>query len=105
MALTESDKRRFDEDQAMGDAIKKLEAEVKRLEQTRRDACEREMRITRNWCDEITGYEDKIERLTALLKGCEIGGCWCPAGIGRPSFSSHSDHCKATQKELGQKAP
>ncbi len=50
-------------------------------------------------------HEDKIERLQALLKGCKLGSCWCPMGIDRLGFRTHTKHCLTVQKELGQKAP
>jgi len=41
-------------------------------------------------------------KLRELLEGCKKGSCWCPAGIGRPGFSTHTAHCLAVQEEMGQ---
>lgn len=36
-------------------------------------------------------------RLLNALLGVQHGSCWCPMGIGHPSFSDHTTACKTAQ--------
>lgn len=50
----------------------------------------------------VKTVETDIKRLRELLEGCKRGSCWCPCGIGRPGFRTHTAHCLAVQKEMGR---
>lgn len=43
---------------------------------------------------------ERIALLEALLQNGKTEDCWCPMGIGHPSFSSHTRHCQAVSDAL-----